>query len=119
MPYAFRFKIDGDIQFECTIESQRCEHRTGNNRCKRLVCIGTDLCWSHSITDLCLRVKESNIPDAGRGLFACQHRVPPDHIVFRPGDILCEYQGEIIDTDEVDRRYTFDRTAPYTVKTSR
>lgn len=50
---------------------------------------GTD--WSESVN-----VKTSQIPKSGNGLYAKQ--------TFRRGDVICEYEGEIITWSECERR---------------
>jgi len=50
---------------------------------------GTD--WSDSVS-----VKTSQIPKSGNGLFSMQ--------TFRRGDVICEYEGEIITWSECEKR---------------
>lgn len=50
---------------------------------------GTD--WSQVV-----KVKKSQLPKAGNGLFALK--------AFRRGDIVCEYEGEIVTWAECERR---------------
>ena len=55
------------------------------------------------------------IPNAGKGLFVFNPSVAPNDIVFRKGDKICNYNGELIDETELNRRYG-DTTAPYAIE---
>jgi SET domain-containing protein len=50
-----------------------------------------DTDWSDSV-----RIKRSQLPKAGKGLFAKRE--------FKRGDIVCEYEGEIVPWSECERR---------------
>jgi hypothetical protein len=102
----FQFFINNEIAFECKINSVRCigKNKTGQT-CKRRVCIGTPYCFSHLPTYLHLKVKVSNIPNAGKGIFATDKTKEDDEIVFKKGVIICKYGGEFIDLDERVERY--------------
>ena len=52
---------------------------------------------------------------AGVGLFAFDSKQDDNAIIFKSGDKICDYNGEIIDDDELQKRYG-DKTAPYTVQ---
>ena len=54
-------------------------------------------CNGHNEEVFGLRVVDSLIPDAGKGLFACRD--------FGPRERVCEYEGELVGPDEFAARY--------------
>ena len=91
--------------FDEQLETSRCTHSLNNQRCKNRVCIGLSMCWIHSRNFLHIKVQQSTIPNAGVGLFAFDATKPVNEIVFKRGDKICDYNGEIIDETEKNRRY--------------
>jgi|LauGreDrversion4_2_1035121.scaffolds.fasta_scaffold741764_2 hypothetical protein len=62
-----------------------------------------------------LKIKETN-DGRGKGVFVLGSKEqPPQHIVFKKGDIVAKYNGEEIARGELLRRYG-EFTAPYTVQ---
>ena len=111
----FHFQND-EVNFNEKLQSQRCEFLKRNNqRCKNRCLIGLELCHVHTKSQLHLQIKKLTIPDAGKGLFAVGLS---NEIVFRVGQKIVDYNGEIIDEDELDERYG-DGTGPYAVKLHR
>lgn len=114
MPYFFEFLIDNRTYFSCPLKCVQCKARTKRGtRCQRHVCLGTPYCHSHMMSELKLRVLQSNIAGAGKGLFAMLPREEGRVVVFEEGDTIVEYNGETVSQAELDRRYTDDLTAPY------
>jgi len=74
--------------------------------------MGTPYCWIHRKSTEHLIIKDSTIPHAGKGLFACNPSIPDNDIIFRNGDIICEYDGDIITEHILNMRY-HSYTAPY------
>ncbi len=118
MPYRFNFKSDdGVFNFQCPLQCMRCTatNKGNDQRCSRTTCIGTPYCWSHLLREKGLRIRVSEIPNAGKGLFAF-HRpgapIPNDDIVFRKNEDIVEYAGQQSSEGEMDARYG-DYTAPY------
>jgi len=68
-------------------------------------------CWQHSIKNLGLKVKKSNIPDAGQGLFTVKE--------FEGKKNIIEYKGEKLTNQQINRRYPGDTVAPYAVRVNR
>ena len=100
MPYEFTFKINNNIQFQAFLQTKRCICISKNgNRCGKRVVIGAPYCWIHLLYQKHLRVEESNIPDAGIGLFALDKSEPDNAIIFRPGDKIITYDGQVINND--------------------
>ncbi len=62
-----------------------------------------------------LRVKKSNIPNGGLGLYADKPGAKEGEIVFRPKEKICDYTGKIVSKEQLDRKYgPGDETvAPY------
>ena len=97
MPYRF----DGGGH-TCELETRRCAHPGG---CKRAVTLGLPLCWQHTRLALGLRVAESTIPNAGKGLFALRD--------FAKDEWICDYGGELMSMAALHARYPGDAVAPY------
>ena len=101
--------------FSCSLQCQQCVGRTkAGRRCRKRTCIGTPHCWMHLLAEGKLRVLPSAVPNAGKGLFARAHRsrVQPGLVLFRRGDVICEYGGEPVMAADLTARYG-DYTAPY------
>lgn len=81
-------------------------------------------CWQHMRTNLCLNIKESNIPKSGKGLFAyCPFLRDKGVPVFKKYDMICDYIGEPISSEELEKRYRYsvgkkqyDPTGPYVLE---
>lgn len=75
-------------------------------------------CWRHALKLAKIKVRDSTIPGAGKGLFAQSTWRSPAHgprtLVFKKKDVIAEYLGEVIDEAELGRRYGTER-APYTI----
>ena len=120
MPYKFKYSTTlNEVPFTCNIDCRQCEYKIKKNdnttvRCKMRVCIGLPYCWRHMRSQLHLRVAKSQIPEAGNGVYA-YHPDANIQKVFKKGDSITTYDGEFIDKEEVDRRYTNSEevTAPY------
>ena len=123
MPYRFTFLIQNELEFSQELVCNRCEGLTkGGNRCNRRVCIGVPYCFQHLQSVLHLKIKPSNIPNAGKGLFALDKRLGTNAVVFRHNprnqylsDEICNYSGEITSLDTLETRYG-DPTAPYAIQ---
>jgi hypothetical protein len=117
MPYAFQFRQDGVLVFTGRLQCSQCTATNAtapHNRCRRHVCIGLPYCPTHLTTLLHLKIAPSTIPNSGKGLFAFDRTVGPNTVIFRPGDTICEYHGELITRAQADNRYG-PFTAPYAV----
>ena len=103
--------------FQCPLKKYQCIHVNPNTgrRCQRKQYIGFNLCFQHLATDKRLKIKESTIRGAGKGLFA-YNGTNNDEIVFKMGERIIDYNAEIITTEEINKRYGEDNTAPYTVR---
>ena len=116
MPYYFKFydrQEDDDPKFSCRLQAERCSGRTkAGNQCSQSSVIGTPWCWTHLLAVKHLRIKDSTVAGAGKGLFALDKSRPTGEIMFRPGQDIIEYGGELIGKREADRRYG-NKTAPY------
>lgn len=113
MPYQFQYY---PTEFQCNLKKERCVgHTKTGNRCKRNVCIGLDYCFSHLQIDKHLKIKASTIPNAGKGLFALNKQLPENAIVFRKGNLIIDYNGDNINSNQLHNRYG-DDTAPYAVQ---
>lgn len=117
MPYKFQFKSQdqGPNQrgFACNLQCAQCSATARNGQqCKKNACIGVPFCWMHLLSQHNLRIKESSIPGAGKGLFAMSRNTPSDGIVFQKDQVICRYYGEAVTQDILQERYG-DYTAPY------
>ena len=115
MPKNFRFYVNHAMTFECQLESQQCEgiNRRGN-QCRNRCVIGTPKCWHHLLKENKVRIKPSQF---GKGLFAMDIDKGANEIVFKKNQTIVQYTGEIINRDELERRYGV-HTAPYAVAKS-
>ena len=77
----------------------------GGARCSRRTCMISNVCWQHLQSTLGLKVANSNLAGAGKGLFTLRE------IKRRPGDdrsrdvFIIEYKGERLTRAEVENRY--------------
>ena len=119
MPYEFRFYIDHELHFQSRLESERCNGVKKNGEtCKRTCCIGTPYCWTHLLYAKHIRIKDSILIRAGKGLFAIDPSTREPVRVFEKGDKIIEYDGELIPHAELERRYG-GYTAPYGVEVNK
>lgn len=119
MPLKFEFLVNQPGQvpalaFSCKLQCVRCDGTTAKGaRCKRRVCIGTPYCPAHLKKEMNLNIADSLLAGAGKGLFAYDPDDPDgNEIVFRPKDVIVQYDGEIISEAELGERYG-EHTAPY------
>lgn len=110
MPYLFRFKVNNETTFQCVLNSQQCEANGKNGRrCGRRCIIGAPLCASHLMYMMHLKIMPSQVPAVqafnGKGLFAYDPTQPAGAVVFRVGDTICKYEGEILTDQQIDQRY--------------
>lgn len=116
MPYKFKFDAgEGENHhFECFLQCRRCIANTANGRrCSRTVCIGLPLCWQHMLRDARIQIRESTIPNAGKGLFAVDKHMPLGSRIFKRGDVIAEYIGEDLQDNDLFARYPAQYNAPY------
>lgn len=116
MSKKFKFYIVDELQFQCPLSSLRCHGKTKKGtRCGRKCVIGFELCYQHLRSDKHLRILPSTIPNAGKGLFAMDTTKNDNAIIFRAGDKICDYSGQLINEEQLNERYE-DKTASYAVK---
>ena len=113
MPKQFKFYVNNAISFQCRLQSVRCESDSNNGtRCKNRSVIGTPLCWRHLLKNNKVRIMDS---EYGKGLFALDNTKGPNDIIFRSGQTIVQYEGEMLRVNELEERYG-RFTAPYAVK---
>jgi hypothetical protein len=121
MPLVFSFKGKGEGDnhqvFECNIVCRQCTETCNNGEtCRNRVCIGTPLCWMHLLKKNNLRILQSSIAGAGKGLFAVKRFAKPNEILFNKGDVIVRYHGDHVLRSMVDERYGQHNTAPYAIQ---
>lgn len=118
--YEFIFKIGNNVHFRTNLESIRCKDKLKNGaQCKKRTVMGSSHCYLHLLYKHSLRIKQSELLNSGLGLFAMDPMNSDGNaIIFKKGATIIEYDGEIIDLEELESRYD-DKTAPYTVKISK
>ena len=84
-----------------TLKEQRCRKRTAH----------TPKCWIHLSRQNNLRIKPSNIPSAGKGLFTWKKSIPRNKLISK-------YTGRKLSKKEIDRKYKKGR-ADYAVCNSK
>lgn len=115
----FIFKINNEVHYSTKLTSLRCEDTNKKGgRCKRKCVIGSPYCYTHLAYKHHLTIKKSTIPNAGNGLFAVDPlSSDKSDIIYRKGDTIIKYFGEIINLNELIARYA-DKTGPYVVQMS-
>ena len=117
--YKFTFKHDGDTMFDCYVNAYICQAINKNGaRCKRTTTIGTPYCHTHLLHIKHLKVKESTIPNAGKGVFAIDLKKGNNEIVFKKNETIAPYMGELLTNEDLQNRYD-DYTAPYGIYVSK
>lgn len=118
MPY-FTFKINNEISFRTELTSIRTDITKKGLQCKRKCVIGSPYCATHLCYEHNLKIKTSQIPNSGKGLFAVD---PTDsthkETIFRKGETIVKYNGEVINLEELIERYG-NKTAPYAIGLSK
>ena len=100
------------------LDSMRCiAIKKNGQQCKNRVLIGMPCCRPHLQTEYYVSVRQSQIPNAGKGLYAYNGEPNNNEIVFRTNEKICPYYGEIINSQTLDNRYGI-YTAPYGIKVS-
>ena len=98
--------------FSGVLRQERCTaNKRDGTRCSRIVTIGLPYCFQHRNVQK-LKIKDSNIPQANKGLFAFDATKAPGDIVFKRNDRIATYDGEEMSTLSIENRYG-DFTAPY------
>jgi len=114
------FQIKGNLkndptkikEYKCKLHQRKCHAEN----CLKWVDIGYPYCTRHLKTKLYLKVLDSTVLNAGKGVFAWR-RDMPKNVVFKKGDRVCEYEGEVITQTELDKRYSF-LTATYVMQSA-
>jgi hypothetical protein len=76
------------------------------DNCWRWVSIGLPYCEEHLATIMKLKIKPSTVKGAGNGVFAWDPTLAGTDIpVFKKNTSVCIYDGEVIDEEELIRRY--------------
>lgn len=88
-------------------------------RCKLHTIKWGEQCWIHTIANDHLKIKHSQVPGAGDGLFAWDPKMAAvRRPVFHSGARIDSYTGEISTEAALDRKYGADTTFEYAVKGS-
>jgi hypothetical protein len=70
-------------------ECVRCRaYKKNQRRCSRITCKYADYCYQHTKKEKGLQVKNSNIPNAGLGLFATKR--------FKKGEKIADFGGVLV-----------------------
>lgn len=92
--------------WSCPLTCDTCTHTRANGvRCKNRVCFGFPVCWMHNAMKYGVKIKNSAIPGAGKGLFATR-RLSKD-------SWICPYSGEATTMNCIHQRYPGGMTAAY------
>ena len=115
MPYEFRFWVNNQLEFRGRLKSLRCiEHNKDGHRCHNKCVFSEPICWYHLLHKSHLRILPSTIQGAGKGLFCMNPNRPDNAVLFRKGQRIIYYYGEVITAHELTERYG-EKTAPYGV----
>ena len=101
--------------FSCQLACRQCEEisKSTDEQCRNRTCFGVPLCWIHLLHKKNLRIKQSTIKGAGKGLFALDKSRARGALIFRKRQYIIDYIGEQITQQELDNRYGRDNVAPY------
>jgi hypothetical protein len=111
--YIQRDPETNEIVFEGDLKGHRCDGlKKDGTRCTRMIKIGHTFCFQHRKN---LKVEDSQLEEAGKGLWVRSKTHGDDEIVFRKGDMITRYNGEIITPRVLKARYG-QYTAPYGVE---
>lgn len=109
-------------QFRCVVECHQCKARSKRSgaRCKRTTCLGLPFCWSHAKTEMHLLITKSRVPGAGKGVraYGGTKASRRETVVFRKGDTIASYDGQLIRPTWLAQRYDWgghDVTGPYAI----
>jgi len=112
----------GSEVFSCPIECMQCLGKRADGRqCSRRSCIGTPFCWTHARQLVGVQVKD--YPGMGKGVEAVGKGSARERrqeqagatggvrkpVVFKAGDFIMPYTGEVLSKEEYDRRYVTGR----------
>ena len=112
----FTFTQSNGTVFSAPLESSQCTATCkNNNRCKRKVIIGQPYCYTHLLYQKHLKVKDSTIPGAGKGVFAEIPKAPVHQVVYQANSHIVPYTGQRINNQQLNDRYG-DDTAPYALR---
>lgn len=101
------------------MESNRCTYvKPNHQQCKRQVVIGAPYCFQHRKMKEHVEVKDSTIPQAGKGLFATDGTDNPHHRVFAAHQTILDYDGLFTTKQAIDAKYG-DHTAPYAIEVTK
>jgi uncharacterized protein len=90
---------------ECTIcDVIPCRHP----QCGRMTTLGAGWCPEHLHARFGIEIKKSTIPNAGSGVFATRN--------IQANEFIVTYDGEVVDTHELNRRYGKHARKIYAVK---
>ena len=116
MPKYFHF-IAPEQKFTGQLQSSQCTANTKKGaRCKRNVVIGGPYCRVHLLYKDEIKVLDSTIPQAEKGLFAYNVDSKKGDVIFEKGEHIVDYGGETIDNETLTNRYG-EYTAPYGLQT--
>jgi hypothetical protein len=122
LPKKFSFEIlnneddEYEVAHEEVLNATQCQgHNKNGARCKRKVIIGYEYCPQHLASIKHLKIADSTIPNAGKGLFAFDRTKGDNDIVFKANQHIIDYKG-IIKTDAQIAEQYEGYTAPYAVK---
>ena len=108
----FHFRdLETNYQFDEPLDSEQFVFVRDGVRCRKRRLIGLDLCWIHLRSVKYLRIKDAGL--LGKALFA-DDVTEERNLVFKIGDIIIDYDGELMDAAQKTQRYG-NRTAPYLV----
>lgn len=102
------------VDFTCKLRGARCCAKKRNGgACSMRVVQAMLCCFQHTSAVFKLRVDKSAL-GGFNGLFVCDKSAAPGAVVFKKGEEVCPYYGEVLTQAQLDARYPGNTTAPYT-----
>jgi hypothetical protein len=125
----YTYTVAGRTPFTCKLTCSQCNAETAQGtQCKRTVCVGIPVCAQHATKFFQIAIGRTKLADEQNkrlhfaGLFACSSD-GKRRVVFKEGDYIVPYLGEVVTKAQVDARYDYGRghgrvkaVAPYVME---
>ena len=121
-PSFFIYKYNNKLLFRAQVRTQQCKAivrtKNGQHECKNFCKLGLPYCTVHLGSIMHLKLAPSYLPEhdgpQSKGVFA--YRKGRDkHPVFRKGEKICDYTGEVLTPNQMRERYG-QQAGPYAVE---
>jgi|GEM_PF-402737 len=116
MPHRYLIKRGNSV---CQLSCRKCKGKTRSGaECKRNTCVYLPYCYQHCVSELGLKISQSQIPNAGKGLYVWLPDCDYGSKIYDKNDtIFCSVIEEPmkLSTAELNEIYGEDETASYAI----